>query len=88
MTPNTVFYLDGPVSQLFCFFEILTLNLDKSIPTDVVYLDFAKAFDSVPHRRLLLKLSSFGIEGKLLAWIEHFLVDRRQRVVIRGSVSS
>ena len=51
-------------------------------------LDFSKAFDSVPHERLLLKLDSFGIRGKLLAWMLGFLTHRVQRVVINGSYSS
>ena len=50
-------------------------------------LDFAKAFDSVPHQRLLLKLASIGITGHLLQWIDHFLTSRSQRVVINGKFS-
>ena len=50
-------------------------------------LDFAKAFDSVPHRRLLLKLRTLGINGQLLAWIDCFLTTRSQRVVINGQYS-
>ena len=42
---------------------------------DTVYLEFAKAIDSVPHQRLLSKLSSYGIKGNLLAWISDFLFD-------------
>jgi len=55
---------------------------------DVVYLDFAKAFDKVPHQRLLQKLRAHGIGGKLLKWIENWLADRKQRVCINGSQSS
>ena len=51
-------------------------------------LDFAKAFDSVPHKHLLLKLESMGITGHLLQWINHFLSSRSQRVVIDGQFSS
>ena len=46
--------------------------LDEDVPVDVVYMDFKKAFDSVPHIRLVKKLKSYGIEGNLLAWIEDF----------------
>ena len=56
--------------------------------TDVVYLDFAKAFDSVPHRRLLGKLKAHGIDGEILRWIEAFLCGRVQRVSVNGKVSS
>ena len=46
---------------------------------DVVFLDFAKAFDKVPHQRLLTKLASFGIGGSLLKWIGDWLFDRMRR---------
>ena len=55
---------------------------------DVIYLDFAKAFDKVPHRRLLGKLQSLGVSGKVLLWIEDWLTDRVQRVVLNGYASS
>ena len=54
----------------------------------ILILDFKKAFDSVPHQRLLSKLKSYGISGNLLAWIESFLKDRNQRVLINGVNSS
>ena len=47
-------------------------------------MDFAKAFDSVPHFRLLVKLNSLGIGSDVLAWIKAFLSNRKQRVVIEG----
>ena len=47
---------------------------------DVIYTNFAKAFDSVPHNRLLLKLKSLAIEGDVLKWIKSFLTRRRHRV--------
>ena len=62
--------------------------MTKKIQTDIIYLDFAKAFDTVPHERLLLKLKNCGIRGKCLNWIRAFLSDRRQRVVLRNGVSS
>lgn len=54
---------------------------------DVVFLDFAKAFDKVPYKRLELKLKSHGITGKLLMWITDWLNNRRQRVCVNGSKS-
>ena len=50
-------------------------------------LDFAKAFDSVPHRWLLLKLQTLGISCQLLNWIDCFLTTRSQRVVVNGQYS-
>ncbi|CAM5122732.1 unnamed protein product [Eretmochelys imbricata] len=54
---------------------------------DIVYLDFQKAFDKVPHQRLLRKLSCHGIRGKILSRIENWLKDREQRVGINGKFS-
>ena len=51
-----------------------TKALDGGNCVDAIYLfDFQKAFDSVPHKHLLGKLASFGVQGKLLKWIENFL---------------
>ena len=62
-------------------------SVDSKASSHVVFLDFCKAFDSVPHRRLLLKLEHIGIRGTLLHWIEAFLSDREQRVLIDGHSS-
>ena len=55
---------------------------------DAIYFDFAKAFDTVPHQRLLVKLAGYGIGGKMLQWIAALLEGRRQRVLVNGSNSS
>ena len=70
------------VSQLLECLQDWTLNLDDSIQTDIIYLDFAKAFDTVPHERLPIKLKNSGIRGNALNWVRSFLGNRRQRVVI------
>ena len=54
---------------------------------DIIYLDYSKAFDSVPHLRLISKLESYGVSGNLLTWIKNFLAGRQQRVVLNGSDS-
>jgi len=51
---------------------LLLPNTEGNYGLDVVYLDYRKAFDSVPHRRLIEKLKSFGISGKLLQWLDIF----------------
>ena len=56
--------------------------------TDVILLDFSKAFDSVPHERLLTKLDYYGIRGKMLNWIKAFLSNRTQKVSVNGVLSS
>ena len=55
---------------------------DKSRAVDILYLDFRKAFDKVPHRRLMAKIRSLGIIDEVGVWIEDWLSDRKQRVVI------
>ena len=62
--------------------------IDNKKQIDVIYLDFLKAFDTVPHMHLLTKLEAFGIKGKLLDWIGQFLLDRKQRVTIKDKFSS
>ena len=62
--------------------------IDDGSPVDVIYLDFHKAFDKVPHQRLILKLKSHGMGNSIINWIEQWLNDRRQRVVVDGEISS
>ena len=61
-----------------------TEELDTRHSLDTIYLDFRKAFDTVPHLRLLNKLQAYGIRGKIYNWIKDFLTDRKQRVVLNG----
>jgi hypothetical protein len=72
--------------MLQCVKEWSAALSDKK-PTFVVYLDFRKAFDSISHPKLLIKLRSFGICGDVLAWISDYLTGRSQRVSI-GSTES
>jgi hypothetical protein len=58
------------------------------IPIDAIFLDFSKAFDSVPHNRLMMKLQSYGITGRVHDWIRIFLTNRRQCTVVGGARSS
>ena len=57
------------------------------IPVDVLFLDYSKAFDAVPHQRLIQQVKSFGIHGEALEWIAAFLNNRRQRVRVNGQLS-
>ncbi len=72
------------VLQLLEFFEEITSMLDQGKYVDVIYFDFAKAFDSVPHERLLNKIESYGVNGKVLNWISSFLRNQKKRVVLNG----
>ena len=80
-------FLEGKstVTQLLTGYNDWASSRNKSTPTDVIFLDFTKAFDSVPHERLLLKLKGYGIEGNMLQWFRNFLTNRQQRVVVRAS---
>ena len=73
--------------QLLVVIEEWMRIVDCRGALDVVYLDFKKAFDSVPHQRLISKLQAYGVGGKVLRWIEAFLRDRRQRVTVEGEHS-
>jgi len=53
--------------------------LDSGYSVDVIYLDFQKAFDEVPHRRLIEKLAAHGFDGELLQWITNWLSERKQK---------
>ena len=76
------------LTNVLCFFEEITKWVDEGSPVDIIYLDFQKAFDKVPHQRLILKLKSHGIGISIINWIEQWLTDRRQRVVVDGEVSN
>ena len=75
-------------TNLLEFLEKATLAADEGAAMDVVFLDFAKAFDKVPRERLLKKLHAHGIRGNLLQWITDWLTNRLQRVVLNGEFSS
>jgi len=75
------------VTNLLETLDLITHALENGYNIDIGFYDFAKAFDSVPHERLKLKLSAYGINGKILNWISAFLSDRVQRVILGGSAS-
>ena len=76
------------LTNLLCFLEEITKWVDDGSLVDVIYLDFQKAFDNVLHQRLILKLKSHGMGNSIINWIEQWLIDRRQSVVMDGEVSS
>ena len=75
-------------TQLALTVNDLARILDDQGQADVIIMDFSKAFDLVPHQRLLLKLKHFGISGMLLDWMTNFLTKRTQKVVLDGESSS
>ena len=72
------------ITQLLLAMEEWTGMIEIGDPVDILYLDLAKAFNTVPPKRLLQKLETHGIGGKLLRWIGAFLLERQQRVIVGG----
>jgi len=75
------------ITQLLHVVEDFTKLIDDKKCIDVLYLDFKKAFDTVPHERLFKKIGSYGITGNIFNWIKSFLSGRMQRVVVNSCMS-
>ena len=73
--------------QLLEVLDKWTETLDNGHYVDCIYMDFQKAFDKVPHKRLLEKIKGYGIVGPTLNWIEDFLKNRSQKVMVNGAGS-
>ena len=67
--------------------DIITAGLNEGKNVDVVYMDYAKAFDKVPHKRLIYKVSKYGISPMICQWIADFLNGRRQRIILGDNIS-
>ena len=78
----------GCETQLAMLIKDLASALDSRDQIDLIIIDFCKAFDKVPHQRLLLKLNQFGIKGNIVRCIESFLTSRTQQVVLDGATST
>lgn len=75
-------------TQLIGAFNDWAAVLNNKSQTDVAVLDFSKAFDVVPHKRLTNKLHAYGVRGNTLNWVSSFLSNRQQRVHINGACSN
>jgi len=71
-------------TNLISFYDQVTRLVDEGKVVDVIYLDFSKAFGSVPHSILLEKLASHGLDGCTLCWIKNWRNGRAQRVVVNA----
>ena len=76
------------LTQLTNAQAFISNNLNKLNCVDGVYTDLSKAFDTISHKKLILKLQAYGIQGPLLNWIKSFLTDRKQSVHINSALSS
>ena len=81
LTAIKIQYIAYMISNLDC-----ALNRDQK-QTNVIFMDFAKAFDKVPHKRLLYKLEYYGIRGSTHKWISSWLSGRSQKVVLDDEAS-
>ncbi len=74
-------------TQLIDFIENVQHVMDQQKQVDLILLDFSKGFDTVPHQRLLTKLAYYGIQGDIHKWINSWLSQHIQRVVVDGESS-
>ena len=83
-SPNQYGFITGrsTVLQLLTVLDKWSEALDMGLSVDCIYMDFQKAFDTVPHRRLIGKLKSYNINEDIIGWIENFITGRTQKVVI------
>ena len=75
-------------SQLILTIQDLAKNIDNRGQTDLILLDFSKAFDKVPHNRLIYKINYYGVRHSTNQWIANFLEGRTQQVLVEGVKST
>ena len=75
------------ITNLLAAQDIISQAINDHNGADILYTDFAKAFDKVSHNHLIHKIKAYGIRGTTLAWIEAFLKTRKQRIVMGEAVS-
>jgi len=81
-------FIKGRSTVLQLIMDDWTAQLDYGGETDVIYTDFANAFDTLPHQRLLFRLKTYNINTDLVAWVSEFLCNRNQSVILNGEHSS
>jgi hypothetical protein len=72
--------------QVIRMCQYIAKTLDEEVGINVILIDFTKAFELVPHNRLLTNLAAWGVESRVVVWVREFLVDRTQSVRIGGQL--
>ena len=80
--------LRSTVTQLLSLYDDLARARERKVQSDVIIMDFAKAFDKVSHSRLAVKLDFYGIRDQTRSWINSFFTGRSQKVLVEGKESS
>ncbi len=75
-------------TQLIGFINDIAREMQGGEQTDIIVMDFSKAFDKVPHKELIFKLSNYGIDHYTLGWIQNFLKNRQQCTILERERSS
>ena len=75
-------------TKLIELIDNITLNMSTKKQTDVLIMDFSKAFDKDSHSLLIHKLKHYGIHGKVNTWVQNFLANRLQAVIVDGEMSA
>jgi len=75
-------------SQVIAVYQDIADSLGNGDKIDAIIVDFSKAFDVVPHGRLLTKIANSGVDSRVVVWIREFLLDRMQRVRVGGQLSA
>ena len=74
-------------SQVITIVQNIADSLDEGVVIDAIIIDFSKAFDLVPHDRVLTKLAALGVDSRVVVWVREFLVGRTQRVRVGRQLS-
>ena len=74
-------------SQVITVYQDIADVLDNGDRIDAIIVDFSKAFELVPHGRMLVKIANSGVDARVVAWMREFLLGRMQRVRVRGELS-
>ena len=88
ITPHDFCHKCSRLTNLLDFYNDVFNNYVETKAVNIIYLDFQKVYDKVPHKRILKKFQSHGIADKRLSWLEDWLSERKHCIVINGKTSN